>query len=336
MYGLVVFGTLSAFMYFNAIDLLKAENSMTNSRNCKRNSVLGCLKKSVVGGMTLCAALSSCMVCANTFDGAEITVNPVLIKVIEEVEVPAVQEGPILSIRVREGQVVQEGQALMQLDDQRARLKQQQAELEQKIAAKKAVNRSGVLLAETEVRVTNSSLQRAMESRKRFPDTPSQAEVDEIELRVAQGKQHLEQATQEFQLAELAKELSTKNLELATLEVDRHQIKAPIQGAVTEIIAKKGEWVRPGDPLVRVTRIDRLKVEGFVKREAVSASLLDRSVTIVVEGVEGDKGRHVGKVVFISPVVEPNDRTQRIVAEVDNAQGLLGPGLRAKMIIHTH
>jgi multidrug efflux pump subunit AcrA (membrane-fusion protein) len=158
--------------------------------------------------------------------------------------------------------------------------------------------------------------------------------VDEIELRVAQGKQHLEQATQEFQLAELAKELSAKNLELATFEVERHQIKSPIQGAVTEIIAKKGEWVRPGEPLVRVTRIDRLKVEGFLKREAVSPSLLDRSVTIAVEGVEGEKGRHVGKIVFISPVVEPNDRTQRIVAEVDNAQGLLGPGLRAKMIIH--
>ena len=75
-------------------------------------------------------------------------------------------------------------------------------------------------------------------------------------------------------------------------------------------------------------------MEGFLKREAVSPSLLDRSVTIAVEGVEGEKGRHVGKIVFISPVVEPNDRTQRIVAEVDNAQGLLGPGLRAKMIIH--
>lgn len=269
------------------------------------------------------------------FDGAEVTVSPVLIKVIEEVAIPAVQEGPILAIEVKEGQVVQEGQMLIQLDDQRARLKQQQAELEQKIAVMKAGNRSGIMLAETEVRVTSSNLQRALDSRKRFPDTPSQAEVDEMELRVAQGKQHLEQATQDSKLADLARELSVKNLELATFEVERHQIKSPIQGAVTEIIAKKGEWVRPGDPLVRVTRIDRLKVEGFVKRELASSSLVDRTVTIVVEGVEGEKGRHSGKVVFLSPVVEPNDRTQRIVAEVDNSRGLLGPGLRAKMIIHT-
>ena len=292
------------------------------------------LIRTIAVGATLCSLLSSCMAYAIFLDGTEITVNPVLIKVIEEVAVPAIQEGPILNIQVREGQVVEFGQMLMQLDDQRARLKQQQAELEKKIAAKKAGNRSGVLLAETETRVANSSLQRALESRKRFPDTPSQAEVDEIELRVAQAKQHFEQATQEYQLAELAKDLTVKNLELATFEVERHQIKSPIQGAITEIIAKKGEWVRPGEPLVRVMRVDRLKVEGFLKREAVSPSLLDRSVSIVVEGGEAEKARHPGKIVFISPVVEPNDRTQRIVAEVDNSKGLLGPGLRAKMIIH--
>ena len=308
---------------------------MANSRclNACAKKVVG-LKKIVIRIGTVFTLFSSCVVYAVLFDGGEITVNPVLIKVIEEVAVPAIQDGPILAIQVTEGQVVEVGQTLLQLDDLRAQLKQQQAELELRIATKKAGNRSGVLLAETETRVTNSSLQRAQESRRRFPDTPSQAEVDEIELRVAQAKQHLEQATQEFQLGEFAKDLAAKNLELATFEVDRHQIKSPIQGAVIEIIAKKGEWVRPGDPLIRVMRVDRLKVEGFLKRDAISSSLLDRSVTILVEGGEGEKERHSGKIVFISPVVETNDRTQRIVAEVENSRGLLGPGLRAKMIIH--
>ena len=138
------------------------------------------LKRTVFAIATFFALLSSCMVYALVYEGVEITVNPVLLKVIEEVAVPAIQDGPILTIQVTEGQVVQVGQTLLQLDDQRARLKQQQAEVEHRIATKKAGNRSGVLLAETETRVTNSSLQRAMESRKRFPDTPSQAEVDDL------------------------------------------------------------------------------------------------------------------------------------------------------------
>lgn len=307
---------------------------MSNFMSLKQRTKVGLRPhRIVIGAAALWTWLSAGNVFAVVFDGAEIVVNPVLIKVIEEVAVPAIQEGPILSIQVKEGQVVEFGQILLQLDDQRARLKQQQAEVEHKIASTKAKNRSGVLLAETETRVTNSSLLRALESRKRFPDTPSQAEVDEIELRVAQAKQHLEQATQELQLAEFGKELAAKNVELATFEVERHQIKSPIQGAVTEIIAKKGEWVRPGEPLARVMRVDRLKVEGFVKRDAVSPSLLNRNVYIVIEGGEAEKERHPGKIIFISPVVEPNDRTQRIVAEVDNSKGLLGPGLRAKMVI---
>lgn len=279
----------------------------------------------------ICTLVSS----VGAFEDQDVVVNPVLIKVIEEVVVPAIQEGPILSIQVVEGQLVQTDQPLLQLDDQRARLKQQQAELEQRIAARKAEDRSGVLLAETELRVSNASLQRALDSRKRIPDTPSKAEVEDIELRVAQAKQHLDEETREFQLAELAKELAEKNLELAKYDVARHLVRSPIQGSVTEIIARKGEWVRPGDPLVRVMRIDRLKVEGFLKRDLVSPSLLSRSVTIVVEGAGDTKDTYMGKITFISPVIEPNDRTQRIVAEVDNSKGLLGPGLRAKMIIHS-
>ncbi len=281
---------------------------------------------------TLGGVLSCCLVYGVVADN-EIIISPVLLKVIEEVEVPALQEGPVTQIHVAEGEVVQIGQPLVQIDDQRAMFRSKQAELEHKIATKKGTDQSELELAETEARVAASSLQRALDSRKKFRDTPSQAEVDDIELRVAQAKQHLDQAKHLQQLAELAKELSQSNLALATFELERHKIKSPIQGAIIEIIARRGEWVRPGEPLVRVMRIDRLRVEGFIKRAAITPGLLDRQITIMIEGSEGERGKHPGKIVFISPEVDPNDGTQRIVAEVDNSKGLLGPGLRAKMLI---
>jgi macrolide-specific efflux system membrane fusion protein len=264
----------------------------------------------------------------------DLTVSPVLLKVIEEVEVPALQEGPIHEILVREGQVVGVGEPLMQIDDQRARFRKNQAEIEHSIAIKKASNKSEVKLAEVESRVAAASLQRAMDSRKRFPDTPSQAEVDEIELRFANATQNLEEASNNFQLAELARELAEKNVAIASFEVERHKIKAPIQGAVIEMIARRGEWVRPGEPLLRLMRIDRLRVEGFLKRDLVRAGLEGSPVTIILEGTEGDKGRFPGKIVFVSLEVDPGDKTQRVIAEVDNSKQLLAPGLRAKMIIH--
>lgn len=280
-------------------------------------------------------ALTSLTVFAQTANDVEITVSPVLLKVIQEVEVPALQEGQIADIQTAEGKVVQVGEPILQMDDQRARFRLQQAELELKIAKSKAENVSAVLLAEKGAKVANSSLQRAIESRKRFPDTPSQAEVDDIELKLAQAQQHLAQAEQDFELAQLARDLADKNVALANFEVDRHKIKAPIQGAVIEVIAKKGEWVQPGQPLVRVMQVNRLKVEGFLKRESVHPGLINRRISIVIEGTDGEKGRYPGQIVFISPVVDPNDRTQRIVAEVENPNGELGPGLRAKMLVHS-
>lgn len=264
----------------------------------------------------------------------DLTVSPVLLKVIEEVEVPALQEGPIHEILVREGQVVGVGAPLMQIDDQRARFRKNQAEIEYGIANKKASNKSEVKLAEVESRVAAASLQRAMDSRKRFPDTPSQAEVDEIELRFANATQNLEEASNNFQLAELARDLAEKNVAIASFEVERHKIKAPIQGAVIEMIARRGEWVRPGEPLLRLMRIDRLRVEGFLNRDLVRAGLEGCPVTVILEGTEGDKGRFPGKIVFVSLEVDPGDQTQRVIAEVDNSKQLLAPGLRAKMIIH--
>lgn len=290
----------------------------------------------MVTHIMLCALVfTSLSVAAQTANDVELTVNPVLLKVIQEVDVPAFQEGPVAEIQVSEGQVVQIGEPILQMDDQRARFRLQQAELELKIAKSKAENRSAVLVAEKEARVAQSSLQRALESRKRFPDSPSQAEVDDIELKLAQAQFHLAQAKHDFELAELARDLADKNVALANFEVDRHKIKAPIQGAVIEVIARKGEWVQPGQPLVRIMQVNRLKVEGFLKRESVHSGLLNRRVTIVLEGTDGEKGRYTGQIVFVSPVVDPNDRTQRVVAEVENPKGELGPGLRAKMLIHS-
>ena len=300
-----------------------------NQRRARDNRLN--LKMAALGGIVL---LFGTYGLSNAIVGPlDIIVDPALIKVIEEVEVPALQEGPVHEILVKEGQLASVGDSLVQIDDQKAVFKKNQAELEHRISVKKASDESSIRRAEVEVRVTSSSLQRAMESRKRFPDTPSQAEVDEIELRVANAKQNLQEAITNRQLAELARDLAANNLANSVFEVDRHRIKAPIQGAVIEMIARRGEWVRPGQPLLRIMRIDRLRVEGFLKRDLVRPGLVDSPVIVVLEGKDREQDGVVGRIVFVSPEVDSADRTQRIVAEIDNSKMQLAPGLRARIII---
>ncbi len=86
--------------------------------------------------------------------------------------------------------------------------------------------------------------------------------MDELELRLAQARQHREKAEHELQLASLSQELAAQNLVSADIELQRHLIKSPIQGTVVELIAQPGDWVRAGQMLARVVRTDRLKAEG--------------------------------------------------------------------------
>ncbi len=262
--------------------------------------------------------------------GQELVIKPVILQTIAEAEIPALQEGAVRSLLVQEGDVVKLDQGLVQLDDQLATFRKNKADIEQKIAAKQASNKTELTLADAEIKVAQANLQRAIVSRQRFPDTPSQAEVDELELRVAQARQHREKAEHELQLASLAHELATQNLNNAEVELARHLIKSPIEGTVVEMIARQGDWVRPGQRLARVVRTDRLKAEGRLPFRADQPALLGAEV--VFRG-EGTPETQRGRIVFVSPEVDPNDRSQRIVAEIDNTKGRLNPGLRGQLTV---
>lgn len=260
-------------------------------------------------------------------------VETVLITVIEETEVPALQEGPITKIEAREGTQVKPGDLLFQIDDRRAKIRVAQAESETTVARKKAESESEIILSETETRLAEASLQRALESRKRFPDTPSQAEVDDILLKLARAKQHLEKSKQEKELSELALKNAELQLELAKIEFENHQIRSPIRGVVVELKARVGEWVKPGQRLVRVLRVDKLRAEGFMTIEQAQKTTVGASVTVMPDGGAMSKLALPGKIVFISPEVDTNDNRKRFIADIDNSQEKLAPGSRAKLII---
>lgn len=262
----------------------------------------------------------------------DLVIKPVILQAIGQSEIPALQEGPVRQVLVKEGDVVNIDQGLIQIDDQLALFRKNKADIEQKIAAKQAGNKSELNLAETEIKVAQANLQRAMISRQKFPDTPSQAEVDELELRVAQARQHREKADHELQLATLAHELAAQNLVSADIELQRHLIKSPIQGTVVEMHAQPGDWVRSGQMLARVVRTDRLKAEGRLPFRPDQPSLLGAEVVFRGDGITETQR---GKIVFVSPEVDSNDSSQRIVAEIDNTRGRLNPGLRGQLTVRS-
>ncbi|MGC3967454.1 MAG: HlyD family secretion protein [Pirellulales bacterium] len=100
---------------------------------------------------------------------------------------------------------------------------------------------------------------------------------------------------------------------------------------------RPGEWVEPGKPVVRLVRLDRLRVEGFVRYDQQSpGSLHGKTVRAEIASAGGVRHSFSGRVTFVSPIVQPGGE-YRIWAEVENRREnehwLLRPGLEAELTI---
>jgi multidrug resistance efflux pump len=124
-------------------------------------------------------------------------------------------------------------------------------------------------------------------------------------------------------------------LKITELDVQRRQVKAPFDGVIVEVFVHEGEWVRSGDPILRVVHMDQLRVEGSLDANRITPGDVDgKDVTV---SLKGQSQEFHGKVVWASPIVEPGGRF-RVRAEVANQKNgghwLLRPGMGATMRIH--
>lgn len=265
------------------------------------------------------------------------TVHNCLVTLIDEAEVPAQEEGSLLDILVHEGQQVAKEEVLAQIDDRKVRMAENVARYELEAAKAEAENNVNVRYAQAAADVAGAEYQQAMDANRKMPNTHPQAELRRLLLEHRKFTLQIEQSEHELHLAGLTTKVKEAQLEAASTDVDRRKIRAPIDGIVVKRYRRVGEWVRPGDPLLRLVRADRLRIEGYLDATKISpAEVADQPVTIVVALPNGRRESFPGKIVFVSPLVEAG--MQFLVhAEVTNRQEngywLLRPGLPADMTI---
>jgi macrolide-specific efflux system membrane fusion protein len=96
---------------------------------------------------------------------------------------------------------------------------------------------------------------------------------------------------------------------------------------------RRGEWVQPGEKVLRILRLDRLRAEGFVDARNLERELLDAPVKVRVSLPGQPEAEFSGRVVFVSPEIDPVNSQVRIWADIENPKLELRPGLRAAMTI---
>ncbi len=265
---------------------------------------------------------------------AEIQVPAVVVTLIEQVDVPAQEQGVLLKRLVTEGQVVEEGHVLGQMDDRDVKLLRLRAEAEVEQARRLAENDLKVRFAEKSCEVAKAELKRARDSVDKFPKSVSQTELDRLQLLADKAALEIEQAQEDLAAARIQQSLKQHDLDRIKLQQERRRIIAPITGVVVQWKKHQGEWLEPGTPVVRVIRMHRLRAEGFAPAGALPREAIGRSVTLTAAMPGQPPLKLPGELVYVSPEIDPVNNQIRFWAEVDNPQLKLQPGQSGALVIH--
>jgi multidrug efflux pump subunit AcrA (membrane-fusion protein) len=261
-----------------------------------------------------------------------------LISLIDEAQVPAEQQGVLTALDVREGKIVGKGQILAQIDDRQAQIGYRIAVLEFNEAEEQANNEVDIKFYMASEAVAHLDYKEVMDANKQNPGTFTDAEVRRYELQWKKAKAQVEQGTWNKKLAGLARDAKRAEVDAAKMAVEIRQIDSPLDGIVYEVFKHEGEWVQPGEPIVRVVRMDRLRVEGFLRsHEFAPEEINGREVVVTVSLARGQTVELKSRISFVSPLVEPASGEYRVSADVTNVPRggfwVIRPGLSAEMTI---
>ena len=109
--------------------------------------------------------------------------------------------------------------------------------------------------------------------------------------------------------------------------IDRVPVYSEGYGVVTELMVRDGDYLKPGDPVVRLQRYDKVWVIASIPESDLSNMSEGLTATLDFETLPNDPIQ--GRVDYIYPTINAETRTARVRIGLDNDDGKLKPGAYA-------
>lgn len=207
-----------------------------------------------------------------------------------------VRPGKIASVLVREGQMVQPGQVLIQQDDRveqiQVREQKQKAEQEGDIRTQAAIKK----LEQTKV-----DLQELQEAAKHGAATSLEVQHSQLEMEMSALSLDVQKLTQ------ASDKMKYEELKAAC---DQMRLESPVAGRVEEILVREGEAAPSAEKAIRVVRLDPLWIDLLVPLEDTRSLQEGGQASVTFVGSKQPSAS--GKIVFISDVAVSERRTIRV------------------------
>jgi membrane fusion protein (multidrug efflux system) len=126
--------------------------------------------------------------------------------------------------------------------------------------------------------------------------------------------------------------LKTLRAEIARIQVDidKTEIRAPFSGRIGLRNVSEGAYIRPSDILTSLDDVSRIKLDFTVPERYAGSIIKGQTVTFTLSG---SPDLFSASIDAIEPSVDASTRNLKIRALTDNREGMLIPGLSAKVFL---
>jgi RND family efflux transporter MFP subunit len=253
----------------------------------------------------------------------------------EQADVAAETAGRVVSALIERGTPVAQGAELVRISatETDAQLKEAEANASQiearlgftagttfEVSAVPEVQnaKASFELAQSEFARIKSLLDERVVSQSEFEQRRTQMEAARQQYEAAKNG-----AAQQYQMLQAAR----ARVALARKAQADTVVRAPFDGVVAQRLVSTGDYVTKGMKVAIVVRVNPLRVQLTVPEQAVSVMGVGQPVTFEVDAYPGRQFE--GKVKYVAPSLQADQRALTVEAVVPNANGVLKPGLFA-------
>ena len=244
----------------------------------------------------------------------------------DEVIVSAQQNGVLQTYTVKEGQQLQSGSNVGQIDVSVLKIQKQQTEASIAALSQKTVAPNDQAeLVRRQLEVQQAQLDQQLKERTRTEnlvkaDAATRKQLDDINAAIIQLKRQIDVTAQQLKLNTYNTDVQNKSIlsEKGPLEkaaaqlqeqIDKGQIINPLKGTVLTSYALQGEMQTIGKPLYKIANTDHLDLKAYVTGNQLPQIKLEQKVKVRIDdGKEGYK-EYPGTISWISATSEFTPKT---------------------------
>lgn len=259
-----------------------------------------------------------CCLCFTILGANEMQLAPLtgIVKPIYEGKIGISTEGKVEKVFLKEGDRVKKGEVILSLDSNLQNLETKRRKL-------LLDDKTQVVSLRKNLRVLESILNK---KQKLYNQTKSISlnELQQLRMQYTNTKAELQSLRINEKKEQLEYEISKNVLKY-------YKLTSPVDGIITDILPKVGEWVQVGKEIVQIVNIDTCFVEVDLSVNDLQVVSLNSKVDIEIN--DGNKTFiKEGTVSFISAIADSSSGLIRAKIDFDNKDKKAIPGLTANVL----